>query len=102
MKKFTTITFAMIMAFTMAACGSSGGNNGVAGTEQVSQTEVSTEVQTPDSITVEALNGDSEVIEVEVPYNPQVIVTLDAASTDILSNLGVADRIVGTTTPEAY
>jgi len=102
MKKFTTITFAMIMVFTMAACGSSGGNSGAAETEQVSQTEVSTETQTPDSVTVEALNGASEVIEVEVPYNPQVIVTLDAASTDILSNLGVADRIVGTTTPEAY
>lgn len=100
MKKFTTITFAMMMAFTMAACGSSGGDSGTAGTEQVLQTE--TEVQTPSSITVEALNGASEVIEVEVPYDPQVIVTLDAASTDILSNLGVADRIVGTTTPEAY
>lgn len=100
MKKFTTITFAMMMAFTMAACGSSGGDSGTAGTEQVLQTE--TEVQTPSSITVEALNGASEVIEVEVPYDPQVIVTLDAASTDILSNLGVSDRIVGTTTPEAY
>lgn len=100
MKKFTTITFAMMMAFTMAACGSSGGDSGTAATEQVLQTE--TEVQTPSSITVEALNGASEVIEVEVPYDPQVIVTLDAASTDILTNLGVSDRIVGTTTPEAY
>ena len=100
MKKFTTITFAMMMAFTMAACGSSGGDSGTVATEQVLQTE--TEVQTPSSITVEALNGASEVIEVEVPYDPQVIVTLDAASTDILTNLGVSDRIVGTTTPEAY
>lgn len=100
MKKFTTITFAMMMAFTMAACGDSNGDSGTVGTEQILQTE--TEVETPSSITVEALNGASEVIEVEVPYDPQVIVTLDAASTDILSNLGVTDRIVGTTSPEAY
>ena len=102
MKKFTTITCAMMMAFTMAACGGSAGNSGITETEQVSQTEVSTEAQTPEFVAVEALNGASEVIEVEVPYNPQVIVTLDAASTDILSNLGVANRIVGTTTPEIY
>ena len=102
MKKFTTITCAMMMAFMMTACGGSRDNHGMTETEQVLQTELTEEVQTPATVMVEALNGASEVINVEVPYNPQVIVTLDAASTDILSNIGVADRIVGTTTPEAY
>ena len=58
--------------------------------------------ETPEFVTVTAINGASEEVEVEVPYNPQRIVTLDAASLDILSNLGMTDRVVGTVTPETY
>lgn len=114
MRKFTSLLLATACVFSLAACGSPAAN--AAGTETTTEqvTTVAEEVttvaeetttvleETPESITVKALNGASEEIDVEVPYDPQVIVTLDAASTDILANLGVADRIVGTTNPESY
>ncbi len=123
MKKLTTLFVATVMALSMVACGSSAvqGNvtieeqNSVPATQQPQvatqelaefsgevSTEATTEEHKPETITITALNGASEEIEVEVPYNPQMIVTLDAASTDILSNLGLTDRIVGTITPEEY
>ena len=48
------------------------------------------------SVTITSLNGNREMFELEVPYNPERIAILDMASMDILDNLGVGDRIVGT------
>ena len=68
---------------------------------QISETADSTspeadqESQTPDTVTITSLNGNSEMFELEVPYNPERIAILDMASMDILDNLGVGDRIVG-------
>ena len=90
MKKLITLFLVMIMVWSLAACSNNGEN------------ETENKEQTPETVTVTALNGSSEEIEVEVPYNPQKIVTLDAASLDILSNLGLTDRVVATTAPEAY
>jgi len=93
-KRLLTLLCAATMVFGLAACGSKGENtNTQAG---------GTEVQQVESVKITALNGASEEVEVEVPFNPQKIVTLDAASLDILSNLGLTDRVVATTTPEAY
>ena len=50
---------------------------------------------TPETITITALNGNREVAEVEVPYDPQRIAVLDMAALDILDSLGMGDRIVG-------
>lgn len=94
MKKLLTLLLAMVMVLSMAACG----NN----EEKNNTNDASNEEQKPETITITCLNGASEEIELEVPYDPQRIVTLDAASLDILSNLGLTDRVVGTTTPEAY
>ena len=69
---------------------------------QISETADSTspeadqESQPPDTVTITSLNGNSEMFELEVPYNPERIAILDMASMDILDNLGVGDRIVGT------
>lgn len=117
MKKLISLALAMIMIFALAACSngaedSVGGNdadtnvsdNTQTGTPEQEQTEapdIPEEVK-PESITIACINGASEEVEIEVPYDPQKVVTLDAASTDILSNLGLSDRIVGTVTPEAY
>ena len=68
---------------------------------QISETADSTspeadqESQPPDTVTITSLNGNSEMFELEVPYNPERIAILDMASMDILDNLGVGDRIVG-------
>ncbi|MCD7841916.1 MAG: ABC transporter substrate-binding protein [Lachnospiraceae bacterium] len=49
-----------------------------------------------ETITITALNADGEEAEVEVPYDPERIAILDLASLDILDNLGLGDRVVGT------
>lgn len=83
MKKLITLLLAMIMVLSLAACGNSAQN-----------TEAQNDVKT---ITVECVNAESEKIELEVPYDPQRIVVLDMACLDILTSLGLEDRIVGTT-----
>lgn len=80
MKKFMIFLSAIMLAVTMTACQSSQDQG---------------EAETPETITVTCLNGDSETVEVEVPYDPERIAVLDFASLDILDNLGLGDRIVG-------
>ncbi len=50
----------------------------------------------PKTVTIQALNGAKELVDVEIPYDPQRIAILDLASLDILDALGVGDRVVGT------
>lgn len=114
MKKLIALALALVMVIALVACsGRADTNEGdtdaanetpstSAPAETTPETPAEPEEVKPESITIACINGASEEIELEVPYDPQTIVTLDAASTDILSNLGLADRIVGTTTPEAY
>lgn len=109
MKKLIALVLALVMAMSLVACGTSGNNETTNAPETTDIPETTAapettvpEETTPETVLVNCLNGASEEVEIEVPYDPQKIVTLDAASTDILSNLGLADRIVGTTTPEAY
>lgn len=115
MRKITAVLLAGAMAMSLAGCGTAqttqttSAETTAEATEtaaeavtEESKEETLAEAETPDSVTITCLNGASEEVEVEVPFDPQKIVTLDAASLDILSNLGVADRVVGTTTPEAY
>ena len=113
MRKITAIVLAGMMAFSLAGCSTASSATTAAttvATEATTAAETTaaettaaeTEAEKPEFITVACLNGASEEVELEVPFDPQTIVTLDAASTDILANLGLADRIVGTTTPEAY
>ncbi len=114
MKKLISLALALIMVFALVACSNdaadpTGSNNADTNVSDNTQAETPTtpsdepsEEPKPESITITGLNGDSEEVEVEVPYDPQKIVTLDAASLDILSNLGLADRVIGCTTPETY
>ncbi len=70
-------------------------------TETAAETAAETEAastaegENPETITITCLNGSSEETELEVPYDPQRIAILDMASLDILDNLGVGDRVVG-------
>ena len=50
------------------------------------------------TVKVETLNGKNEKSSVEVPYNPQRIAILDLATLDIMDNLGLGSRIVGSAT----
>lgn len=109
MKKLIALVLCLTMALSLAACGTNGNTETIAVPEASNAPETTNapetavpEETTPETVIVVGLNGASEEVEVKVPYDPQKIVTLDAASTDILANLGLADRIVGTVTPEAY
>lgn len=53
------------------------------------------ESESPETIVIEAVDANSEKIEVEVPCNAERIVVLDMACLDILTSLGLEDRIVG-------
>ena len=70
-------------------------------TETAAETAAETEAastaegENPETITITCLNGSSEETELEVPYDPQRIAILDMASLDILDNLGVGGRVVG-------
>lgn len=77
MKKLISIllTAGMVMAFGI--CGSA-------------------EEASAETIDVTCLNGAGETVEVTVPYDPERIAVVDMAALDILDNLGLGDRVVGT------
>lgn len=87
MKKLVTFLLTAMMALTLVACGNSAaGSNG--------NTETTAEEKT--SVTITTLNGSKEEVSVEVPYKPERIAILDLAALDIIDNLGVGDKVVGT------
>lgn len=79
MKKLLSFIFASVMVLSLAACGN----------------DSSKPSETPQTVTITALNANKEAVEIEVPYDPQRIAILDMAVLDILDNLGLGDRIVG-------
>lgn len=102
MKKFLSLTLAALMVAGLAACGN-GSNTSTTAAETSSAAESAAETEAaqadkPETITVTALNANSEQIEVEVPYDPQRVVVVDMATLDILDNLGLGDRVVGSST----
>lgn len=107
MRKRISIFLAAVMVLSLAACGSnasqanageSAGTESVSTEEAVSTEETTAEAEKPETITITALNAAGESIEVEVPYDPQRIAVVDMAALDILDNLGLGDRIVGSST----
>ena len=92
MKKLMSFLLAAVMVLSLAACSSSA-ETGEAETEGLSETEAG---QKPETVTVASLNGDKEETEVEIPYDPQRVAILDFAVLDIIDNLGLGDRVVGT------
>lgn len=82
MKKLISVFLAAMMIFSLAACGNGSSNGDSDGKEAK-------------TITVTALNGASETVEIEVPYNPERIAVVDMAMLDIIDNLGLGDRVVG-------
>lgn len=96
MKKLLSLALAAALALSLTACGNSAHNASSNGSEtsSTSKMEESAE-EMSDTITVTGFNGNSEEIQVEVPYNPQRVVVVDYANLDILANLGLGDRVVG-------
>ena len=84
MKKLTAIILGLTMALSLAACGTSGGAETIASAEHK-----------PETVTIQALNANKEMTDIEVPYDPQRIAVLDMPALDIVDALGLGDRVVG-------
>lgn len=92
-RSFLTAMAAVSAAGVLAACGAS--SSTASSVAASSETAVSSEAA-PESVTIKAFNGAKEFVDVEVPFDPQRIAILELASLDILDELGVGDRVVGT------
>ena len=90
MKKILTLMMAFAMVFCMAACANTATNNNAGNKESNAGAETK-----PETITVQALNANRELVDIEVPYDPQRIAILDMPALDIVDALGLGDRIVG-------
>lgn len=84
MKKIITLMMAFAVAFCMAACGNNTTNENTNSTEII-----------PETVTIQALDANKELVNVEVPYDPQRVAILDMPALDILDAFGLGDRIVG-------
>lgn len=91
MRKLTGVLLAGAMAVSLAACGQAEEKSN---TSKKAETE-QTKEQTPENVTIKSFNGNNEEVNLEVPYDPERIAVLDMASLDILDNLGMGDRVVG-------
>lgn len=99
MKRLVALLFTSVMSLSLVACSSLKSNNNTLAestdSEVTDAVEEVVEEQTPETITIKSLDGNQTVIELEVPYNPERIAILDMAALDILDNLNVGDRVVG-------
>ena len=92
-RSFLTAMAAVSAAGVLAACGASSSTaSSVASSMAASSETAASSEAAPESVT----NGAKELVDVEVPFDPQRIAILDLASLDILDELGVGDRVVGT------
>lgn len=87
MKKIAALILTFTFVLSLMACGKSANN------ESANNTETQAEKT---SVTITSLNGSKEKIELEVPYNPERVAILDLAALDIIDNIGMGDRVVGT------
>ena len=46
----------------------------------------------PETVTIQSLNANKEIIDLKVPYDAERIAVMDMASLDILDSLGLGDR----------
>lgn len=90
MKKIIMTVLAVMTALSLTACGqpkaADGGDSVVETGEPIQQ----------EMISIASLDGSGREISLEVPYNPQRIAVLDMAALDIIDNLGMGERVVGT------
>ena len=87
MKKLISLSMILTLVFALAACGSNA--------DSVPPTAENTAGSAHETIIIPAFNAEKELINAEVPFNPQRIAVLDMATLDILDALELGDRIVG-------
>ena len=90
MKKILSLILALAMVFCLAACGSTSSPS-----PSAPASPSPGEDSKPETITIQALNANKEMADIEVPYDPERIAILDMPALDIVDALGLGDRIVG-------
>ena len=104
MKKLTALMMMGVMAVSVAACGGSGqaaSDQTVSGSVQQETESAAGEVEDtgtaekPETVTIQSLNANKEIIDLKVPYDAERIAVMDMALLDILDSLGLGDRVVG-------
>ena len=98
MKKMISMLLVLVMALSLAACGTAGNPETTVPettTPAAQSAPETTEAAKPETITIQALNANKEMADIEVPYDPQRIAILDMPALDIIDALGLGDRIVG-------
>ena len=83
MKKLSVLLMTAVLALSLAACAGTPADDSQNNTE------------TPTTITIQSMNANKEMAELEVPYDPQRIAILDMPALDIIDGLGLGDRVVG-------
>ena len=96
MKKKVALLLISVMTVGLVACGQANNEETETTSNKVETTETSEVVETPESVQITTLDANKEEIEITVPYDPQRIAILDLAALDIIDNLGMGDRVVGT------
>lgn len=89
-KRFIALTLALVTTATISACSSVNNNNTSSGTNSSISTEENK------TVTITSLNAKKEEIQIQVPYDAKRIAILDMPSLDIIDNLGLGNRVVGT------
>lgn len=97
MKKILAIALSAAMALSLAACSQPAAQGTPSATpEAQTQAPVGEDLSaTPETVVIRSLNANKEEADQEVPYDPQRVAILDMASLDILDNLRLGDRVVG-------
>ncbi len=102
MKKMISMLLVLVMALSLVACGTTGNTETTEAhhhdhdhTHAADTVTTVPEETKPETITIQALNGNKEMADIEVPYDPQRIAILDMPALDIVDALGLGDRIVG-------
>lgn len=84
MKRTMGLLFVIAICLSLAGCGSSTAGGSASSAEQGE----------PELVTVFTSNG-KEIVDIDVPFDPQRVAVLDLAALDLLDSWGLGDRVVG-------
>lgn len=95
MKKIIALALCLVTVLCLAACSQTAETTTAATQAEETTAAETTATEAPTHVTIKSYNGSKELIDVEIPYDPQRIAILDMAALDIIDALGLGDRVVG-------
>ena len=91
-KKVLALAVFAMCGLVVVGCGDKAKNND---NKQNTTTNTTNETK-KDKVTIKSYNGEGKEVDLEVPYDAKKIAILDLPALDILDELGLGDRVVGT------